>query len=266
MLTSLPVLMLLSLVPGQTGQLKLTNERATYGILGATRSDAKVLPGDSVVLCFDIEGVKADDAGKVLYSIAMQVTDAAGKVYLKQEPRELEANNSLGGTSLQAFASIQIGLDQPPGNYTVRVAVTDRVTRATGNLTRTYEVLPKGFGLVRLNLSYDADGKIAAPYVGEGQIVFVNFLAVGFGRDSAQGQPNLSVVMRILDQTGKPTLAKPYSGVVNKDIPDKALSVPMQFVVELNRPGQFTLELKATDKVTGQTATLSYPLKVRELK
>ena len=36
--------------------------------------------------------------------------------------------------------------------------------------------------------------------------------------------------------------------------------------IELNRPGQFTLELKATDKVTGQRATLSYLLKVRELK
>jgi hypothetical protein len=258
--------MLLSLAPGQTGQLNLANVRATYGILGATRPDAKVLPGDSFVLCFDIEGVKADEAGKVLYSIGMEVTDAAGKVYFKQEPRELEANNSLGGTSLQAFASIQIGLDQPPGKYTVKVTVTDRATQAKGTLTRAYEVLPKGFGLVRLNLSYDADGKIAAPYVGEGQIVFVNFLAVGFGRDSAQAQPNLSVEMRILDQTGKPTLAKPYSGVVNRDIPAKALSVPMQFVVELNRPGQFTLELKATDKVTGQSATLSYPLKVRELK
>lgn len=266
MLTSLPVLMFLSLVPGQTGQLNLTHVRATYGILGATRPDTKLLPGDNFVLCFDVEGVKADEAGKVLYSIGMDVTDAAGKVAFKQEPRELEANNSLGGTSLQAFASVQIGLDQPPGNYTVRVTVTNRATQAKGTLTRTYEVLPKGFGLVRLNTTYDADGKIAAPYVGEGQVVFVNFLAVGFGRDPAQAQPNLSVVMRILDQAGKPTLARPYSGVVNKDIPAKALSVPMQFVVELNRPGQFTLELKATDKVTGQSATLSYPLNVRELK
>ncbi len=266
MLMSLPILLLLSLAPGQSGQLNLSNVRATYGILGATRPDTKFLPGDSFVLCFDIDGVKADDSGKVLYSIAMQVTDAAGKVYLKQEPQELEANNSLGGTSLQAFASIQIGLDQPPGNYTVRVAVTDRATRALGTLTRTYEVLPKGFGLVRLNTTYDADGKIAAPFVGEGQVLFVNFLAVGFGRDQAQAQPNLSVVMRILDQTGRPTLATPYTGVVNKDIPAKALSVPMQFIVELNRPGQFTLELKATDKVTGQSATLSYTLKVRELK
>ena len=266
MLTSLPVLLLLSLAPGQSGQLNLTNVRATYGILGATRPDTKFLPGDSFVLCFDVEGVKADDAGKVLYSIGMEVTDAAGKVHLKQEPQELEANTSLGGTSLQAYASIQIGLDQPPGQYTVKLTATDRASRATGTLTRTYEVLPKGFGLVRLHTTYDADGKIVAPYVGEGQVLFVNFLAVGFGRDPAQAQPNLSVVMRILDQTGKPTLARPYSGEVNKDIPAKALSVPMQFIVELNRPGQFTLELKATDKVTGQSGTLSYPLKVRELK
>ncbi len=266
MLTSLPVLLLLSLVPGQAGQLNLANVRTTYGILGAPRPDTKFLPGDNFVLSFDIEGLKADDSGKVLYSVAMEVTDAAGKVQLKQEPRELEANNSLGGTTLQGFASIQIGLDQPPGVYTAKVMATDRATRATGTLTRTYEVLPKAFGLVHVHTTYDAEGKISAPFVGEGQILFINFRAVGFGRDQAKGQPNLVVAMRILDENGRPTLAKPFTGAISNDVPAKALSLPMQFAIELNRAGKFTLELKATDQTTGRSATLSYPLKVLKMQ
>jgi hypothetical protein len=36
----------------------------------------------------------------------------------------------------------------------------------------------------------------------------------------------------------------------------------MQFQLDLNRGGKFTAEIKATDKVTGKTATLSVPLNV----
>jgi hypothetical protein len=264
--TPLPLLLVLSLVPAQAGRLNLANVRTTYGVLGASRPDTRILPGDHFVVSFDIEGLKTDDAGKVHYGIGMEVSDAAGKVHLKQDPHELETTNSLGGTSLQAFASLQVGLDQPPGTYRVKVTAIDRTTRAMGTLTQAYEVLPKGFGLVRFSTTYDSDGKIQAPFVGEGQNIFVNFLAVGFGRDKAQGQPNLSVAMRILDENGRPTLAKPFMGEISKEVPEKALSVPMQFMIELNRPGKFTVELKATDKVTGQTATLSYPLDVLKLK
>ena len=34
----------------------LTGVRSTHGVLGPTRADNKFLPGDSVLICFDIEG------------------------------------------------------------------------------------------------------------------------------------------------------------------------------------------------------------------
>jgi hypothetical protein len=36
----------------------------------------------------------------------------------------------------------------------------------------------------------------------------------------------------------------------------------VQFALSLSRPGKFTLELKATDQVSGQSATVTYPLTV----
>ena len=68
----------------------------------ASNGTLQFLPGDSFAFSFDIEGIKADDSGKVLYSIALEVTDSAGKVRFKQEPRDQEAINALGGTSLPA--------------------------------------------------------------------------------------------------------------------------------------------------------------------
>jgi hypothetical protein len=262
MWTTLAFVAALGVNPGAAEKLSLTNVRNTFGILGATRPDARYLPGDQFFLAFDIDGIQADDAGKVHYSIAMQVTDSKGKVQFKQVPKSYDAVNSLGGKTLPCFASLKIGLDEPPGDYKVKITVTDLASKATGTLTRPYKVLRPGFGLVRLTTTVDPEEKIPAPFLGEGQSLWINFVAVGFGRDKDKEQPNLAVMLRVRDEDGKATLAKPDSGTVTKDIPKKMRAVAMQFMLELNRAGKFTVEIKATDKVTGKTANLSFPLKV----
>jgi len=261
---SIALAAVLAWTPGQADKLALTHVRSTYGVLGATRPDNKLLPGDTFVLSYDIEGVKPDATGKVLYSMALEITDSEGKAIFKQAPKDLEAFNALGGNSLPGFASARVGLDQPAGKYTVKVTVTDRTTKASTSVSGTYEVLQKGFGIVNLRTNADEKGTVAAPFVGEGQSLWVNFAAVGFGRDT--DQPNLSVVMRVLDENGKPTVEKPFTGEVNKDVPKNAQAVPMQFMLDLNRAGKFTVELKATDKTSGKTATLSFPLTVLKMK
>jgi hypothetical protein len=252
-------------VPAQPGQLALTHARLTYGALGAPRPTNKFLPGDSFVLAFDIEGIKADANGKVLYSMGMEVTDQSGKVHFKQVPRDLETVMSLGGSSLPAYASVHVGFDQEPGTYTVKVTVTDRAAKSSKSVTMSGELLPRAFGLVRPVISGDPEGKTPAPFPSEGQPVWINFSAVGFGRDTS-GKTNLNVSLRVLDENGKPTLAKPFVGVVNDDTPKTVQAVPMQFALDLNRAGKFTLQLEAADKASGKTATLSLPLTVLKNK
>jgi hypothetical protein len=264
MWTSIALASVLAWTPGQADKLALTHGRNTYGVLGATRPDNKLLPGDTLVFSYDIEGVKADATGKILYSVAMEVTDGAGKAIFTQTPKDLEAYVPLGGNSLPAYASARVGLDQPAGKYTVKVTVTDRSTKASGSISAAYEVLEKGFGIVNLKTSADAEGNVAVPFPGEGQSLWINFATVGFGRD--KDQPNLSVTMRVLDESGKPTLEKPFTGEINKDVPKNAQAVPMQFMLDLNRAGKFTVELKATDKTSGKTATVTLPLTVLKMK
>ena len=75
-------------------------------------------------------------------------------------------------------------------------------------------------------------------------------------------QPNLGVVMTVLDESGRRTSDKPFLGEVKQDVPSQAPILPMQFLLELNRAGKFTVELKAADKVSGKTATVSFPITV----
>jgi hypothetical protein len=267
MIPTLALAAALGLAPSQpaAGALSLKNVRVTYGELGAPRTDDKLLPGDLYFIAFDIEGIKVDDTGKVSYSMAMVVTDKNNKPIFNQEPANRDEHIPLGGSKLPARAYIAIGLDQESGTYTCKVTVTDRVSKAAQTLTKTFDVLPKGFGVVSLFTSVDAKGEIPAPPVGViGQNVFVQFAVVGFGRDKAK-KPDLTVEMRLLDEARKPTLPKAETLVIKETQMENDPAVPLTLPIPFNREGNFTVELKATDKLTGKEATARLPIRVTPL-
>ena len=264
MLATLPFLAL-CLAPGQADGLALTNARVTFGALGPTRENLKYLPGDLLFVTFDIQGISADPGGKVLYGIATEVTDGSGKSWFKSPAQDREAVMALGGNQLPAMAQVSIGLQQPAGDYTLKITVTDRTTSKSQALTQKFEVLKPDFGLVRLGASADSDGQVPAGVSLVGHSLWITGAVVGFKRGGS-GQPDVAVELKITDADGKPTMAKPFGGSINKDVPAKDMSLPVQFHVALNRPGKFTLELKATDQIAGKTVTQSFPITVHAVK
>jgi hypothetical protein len=255
----------LSLAPNQTG-LTISNVRSTYGVLGPTRTEAKITPGDSIFLNFDIEGVKPAADGKVGYSLTLEVTNKQGKVEYGLDTPEKEVLNLLGGTTVSAFAQLDVGLEQPEGAYTLKVTAKDKGSGKTASISYPYTVLPRGFGIVRLKTTYDLDAVIPAPLVGDGQSLYVTFGVVGFTRDATKKQPKLSLQLRVLDESGQPTTAKPLAGEVKEGVDEKALGVPVQFLLPLSKPGKFTVELEATDQLANKTAKMSFPLNVQKIK
>jgi len=259
---SITLLATVALAPLQADRLAVTNIHATYGVLGPPRPDTKFLPGDELVLSFDIQGAKVSPAGKILYSIGMEVTDQNGKVQFKQLPNNLEAEPRPGHSGLPARATVPIGLDQEPGKYTIKLSVSDRAAGVTREFSRSFEILPRAFGLVRLHTTSDSEGRQPIGSLRQGQTAWINFAAVGFGHNASGGQPHVSVVMRILDAAGRSILGKPSKGEIMKDVPANARALPMQFALEVNRTGKFTVELTATDQIGRQTCTVNFPLTV----
>jgi hypothetical protein len=267
MMATLAFLSALSVVPAQEGQLRLTNERMTLGIMGAPRTSDKLLPGDVYFLTFDIENLKADDHGKVQYRMSMEVLDKQGKAQFKGDPVDQEHWISLGGSRLPAYALSPLGTDMAAGEYTLHLTVEDRGTKKTAELKKTFTVTAKEFGLVRVNTSYDGEATMPAPPVAvAGQALWVNFGAVGFRRDDKSKQPNIVVEMRVLDENDKPTVKEPIPGGVEEGVPASWSLVPMQFKLNLNRAGKYTVELKATDKIAKTTTTAKIPITVLEPK
>jgi hypothetical protein len=256
----------LSAPAAEPGTLTLSNVRATYGILGPVRADSRVLPGDSYVVSFDIEGVRVGPDGKVSYTIATEVRNAAGRVQDQRDPKPVDAPTSLGGDRVTAHARLNVGLDTPPGAVSFKVTVTDRASGASKSLTKEVEVLPKDFGLIRLSITNDPDGQLPAAAIGAGQAAWLQLGAVGFTRAADGKQPAVSFSLRFLDEAGNPTQAKPVEAAGPKNLEPMAAMVPVQFVLAPNRPGKFTAVITATDEETKKTATLSVPFTVQELK
>lgn len=267
MMATLALAAALSTAPAQAGELRLVNERATYGYLGPLRKDATFLPGDMYYLMFDIDGLTLSSIGEVYYKMGMAIRNSAGKEQFKQDPIEQRVLNSLGGSRIAGFAHAAIGADVPPGDYTFEVTVFDPTGKREASIKKKLQVAEKRLGIVRLGLSYDPNGQLPVPPLAvPGQSYLVNFGVVGFQRDAKTKQPDILAELTILDDKGKPTLPKPLSGETNKDFPEKWQGIPMQFVLALNRTGKFTVQLKITDRLAKKSVEQAFDISVIEAK
>jgi hypothetical protein len=262
MWTTLALLSALGLTPSQA-DLSLTHVRATHGLLGPQRDNDTLNPGDMLFVCFDIEGITADEDGKVRYSTAIEISNSGGKVLFKQKPQNAEMKVSLGGNRVPAYAYFSVGLDTPAGDYGFKIHVKDLASGKETSASRTVKVLPQEFALVRAAVTSDVDAQYPAVSLGCGQGVWVHCSAVGFERNRADKQPNVVFEIRVLDQDGKPVCSKPTTNSVTKDVAEKQAALQMGFPLSLNRPGKFTVELLANDRISGKKAKMSFPITVQ---
>ncbi len=249
--------------PAPKGSLELTNVRMTVGELGPPRKDAKLLPGDILFIAFDIAGLTVDADGTAKYSMAMEVTDSAGKAIFKQDPRDLADFVPLGGNRLPARAFITIGLDQDPGAYACKITVTDPTTKASNSLSVKFEVLKRDFGILAVFTTYDERGALSAPTSGiVGQTIFIQFSVATFERNPKTKQPNIEFVFEVLDEKGQATLPKPRRHTQESGVDEKVGAFGMRFPLFMSRAGKFTVRITATDKISNKKSTYEMPITI----
>jgi hypothetical protein len=260
MWATLAIATALSLAPNQSA-VKLTNARATYGVLGPVRTDMKFLPGDMLFLNYDIEGLTPDKKGAVQFEASFELKDKNGEVVYKQKPQAKEVIRSLGGTTVPELSYVELGVNAEPGDVTMIVTVKDLVSKKEAKLERKFTILKKAFGLTRVRLSFDDRVKIDAPVVlFPGQTVYFNYVVVGFMLDK-KNRADLTLKLTVLDDKGKPTMKEPLIGEVKEAF---GVVLPMQANIAVNRPGKFKIVIEATDGNTKKSVTESLNITVLE--
>ncbi len=262
-----PLLMATALALGQVpapaapaGALTLSNVRNTYGELGGPRPLTPLLPGDVMFIGFDIENIATDAEGRVQYTMFMELLDGAGASKYKTDPANKSDFVPLGGNRIPGRAFTTVGLDQTPGDYLLRVTVTDLASKVTKSVEQKFTVAAKDFGIVAVYTSVDERGAIPTPTTGMvGQPIFIQLGIVGFGR-GADKKPNIEIEMVPLDEKGNPTVAKPSLLPIQGGVDDKDAAITVRYLLPLTRAGKFTIRLKATDKVTNKTHTFTLPI------
>ena len=136
--------------PARADELTISQVRPTLGILGPTRTDKKITPGDNLFVSFLIEGLTVDAAGKAKYSTAVEIVGADGKMIYRQPGKPQEVTLALGGNQVPAYAHLDVGLNQAPGEFTFKLIVTDLANGKSKTLEHKGVIQPKGFGLVAL--------------------------------------------------------------------------------------------------------------------
>lgn len=250
------------ILPGAASALELKNFRPCYAPLpfGANRTDGKCLPGDFLFFTYDIEGLKFDEkTGKAKYVTVIELFDSQAKPLFpaKETPNEVVAQ--LGGSRMPGDVHVQMGQAQKPGKYILRLTVQDRATKEQKSHVHQFELLPPTFGFVG----------VIAPTVGfPGQHHATDFFLVEMGLDKDK-RPNVEIVMRVLDASGK-AVATPVVSNLPADLApnanlEKENAHQMRYPVYLNRSGRFTVDIYAKDNVSKKEARLTYPLTVIDL-
>ncbi len=245
----------LGLTASAADALELKNVRSTYGPFGSVRPGNKFMSGDSIVLQYDIDGLQFDkDTNNVSYTATVEVFNAKKEsIFKKATPVRLQV--VLGGPTVTGYGGILLN-DLKPGAYRAKITVVDKANDKSTSFDYAFEILPQEFGFVHPYLPaywYLNGGEYA------GQIA-----VVGMGRD-AKKMANVDILVKILDEQGKPTLTKPWSLNVPRDIPEEYRDkdfFPVLIALTLTRTGTFRVQVEAIDRVSKKTAKLSFPLKV----
>lgn len=235
--------------------------RLTYGSLGPTRPDNRVLPGEEVYVEFTFTGIGTDATGRTDLSFGGELTDESGKSIQELLPVPVKSVLALGGATFTGVVNFSLPDDFPAGNYTVRVTLNDRVSGKALTGEHPIRVLDPGFGAVKLRYAADRQGTTpAGGHLTVGQQLFLIGKAVGFARDG--GRIHVTGRFTLRDTAGTATTPKPITFTVNEKLPAEANRVTFDFSLFANRPGEYVAVVELEDVIGGKTAAYELPLTV----
>jgi hypothetical protein len=237
--------------------LEIRKIRAANGMLGAKRDQPVFLPGDFIILVFDIEGLDLDPkTGVARFRQGMQITGPDGKDIFAHAPPAVEVP-LFGAKRLPSYVQAFLPPAQAKGIYTVKIKVKDERSKETKEVDYKFKILDPRFGLVQPLIP-------AVGFVGQG--IQISFAVVGMKRD-AKKLPDVEITTQLLNKDKEPLVKdaltlniRDLHAPPNNDL-TKELVVPLSMPLVLSQAGTFYIQIRAKDKL-GKGPASEYALEL----
>lgn len=248
--------------PQADSRLTVSRIRPTLVDLGPARQDASYLPGDVMHVTFDAAGFKMDAEQRYRFSARLTIEDTGGKVIATEDYGNSPARLGVLGNGKSRFAfRVAIPADQAAGSYKAKLTLGDVVGKASVTVEQAYKVLPPGLGLIRLETGRGTFGATPTPSAGNvGEVLNIGFQLVGLSKGK-ENSGSVELTLEVQDNQGK-VLGKPQVNTFNDINTNEPLQ--LKFELPLDQAGQFKVNFKVQDKVSGKNTSLILPVTVYE--
>jgi hypothetical protein len=264
MLRVLPAVagLLLAATPA-LAELRIDKVEASHGRFGPVRKSLDFYPYDEVVFRFTVAGARVDDDGKVDAELSWTLHDDKGKeAFSRKLP--LKGPLALGSESFPAYVSVLVPEPAVSGEYALKVRLKDNLGGGETSFERKLNLKATEFAIIAPRFFHDSSATVPAPAAGVvGQHLFFRFWTIGF--DRSQGKLDNEMTVQVLDKAGKELLPKPLRLVAENNDAKVVKELPaLDFggSLMLNQPGEFTVRMTVTDRISKKTDTFEVPLEV----
>jgi hypothetical protein len=240
--------------------------RLTYGLGGTTRP-ATVVAGEGCCLAATIGGLTLGRDGSVDCTLEGELLDPSGKQVIPFEAVRLRDPLAFGGRSITYLSRLRLSAGNVPGDYRLRMRVTDRLGSRASSGELKLEVKPlETFSAVNPTIQCGRDCTMAGSILTVGQYAFVNLFVGGYA--VKDNRPRITVTYSILDAKKQAVTPRPITLSVDtgeersRPLDPKLDLLPACLDVWANRPGSFTLHVDIHDEIADKKLIYDLPFLV----
>jgi hypothetical protein len=252
--------------------LELLDIQAVYDPLAPERKNLVYYAGiDSITYRFFVQGMKTGPWGDLKATLVSTLTDAGGR-------ERVTITDSVTQAPKYRFAPVRLSQtlgipdDVPPGEYTFRTTVKDRLSHAKGEFSRTVRVRRPEFAVVRLWLYNSNDDARRPPpamvfHVGESiSCVLAVLRPTKWDPDDEVGLRTEVVDTDAPLLVGKSKENKVPAEQCRPPKDDGSSLDPrvllLRAMTDRLRPGRFLVRCTITDYTTAKSIAFEFPLRI----
>ncbi|GEM_PF-6326460 len=253
------ILVCLLAAPLLAQDLKIENLRLMESEQGLPKKEATVVPGENLVLVFDVKGLKRDGIS-MTFTLSFDLVDPAGGAAAHWESEEARVVDLFSGSTQPGSVRYSFPAEAMRGAYTAKVTVEDAATRGIATASVPVTVAEPRLSVVNAGLSADAAGQTPRGRVlAEREVAYVGFFIAGLKTD--EGKARFQQDLVILDEAGSVVGWEPNA--VDTELVMHAPVAAVQNRLALTRVGRYQVKVVVRDmNADGAKVEHVFPIEV----